>query len=112
MHRGSKQQWGWEDTTRPCVPSKLNLAGIATQLIRRNVFSERAEVHWHRLPREVVGSPSLEVLQNRGDVALRDMVTGHGGCGLGLDLGIQEVFSNLSHSALSIKAMCRIHVAW
>ena len=32
-----------------------------------------------QLPREVVGSPSLEVLQNHGDVALRDMVSGHGG---------------------------------
>ena len=35
-----------------------------------------------QLPREVVGSPSLEVFQNRGDVALRDVVSGHGGVGL------------------------------
>jgi len=35
----------------------------------------------------VVGSPSLEVFKNHGDVALRDMVSGHGGGGLmiGLD---------------------------
>jgi len=26
----------------------------------------------------MLGSPSLEVLKNCGDVALRDMVTGHG----------------------------------
>ena len=26
-------------------------------------------------------SPSLQVFQNRGDVALRDMVSGHGGDG-------------------------------
>jgi len=26
-----------------------------------------------------VGSPSMEVFQNRGDVALRDVVSGHGG---------------------------------
>ena len=29
----------------------------------------------------VVGSPSMEVLQNCGDVALRDVVSGHGGVG-------------------------------
>ena len=34
-------------------------------------------------PREVVGSPSLEVFEERGDVALRDVVSGHGGVGLG-----------------------------
>ena len=38
-------------------------------------------MHWHRLPREVVGSPSLEVFQNRGDVALRDVVGEHDGVG-------------------------------
>jgi len=39
-------------------------------------------LQWHRLPREVVESPSLEVLKNRVDVALRDVVVGHGGDGL------------------------------
>jgi len=34
------------------------------------------------LAREVVKSPSLEVSKNRGDVALRDMVNGHGEMGL------------------------------
>ena len=46
-----------------------------------------------QLPRDVVQSPSLEVFKNHGDVALRDVVNGHGGGGLGL--GILEVFSNL-----------------
>ena len=37
---------------------------------------------WHRLPREVVQPPSLEGFKKRGDVAQRDMVSGHGGGGL------------------------------
>ena len=36
-----------------------------------------------QLPSEVVGSPSMEVLQNSGDVALRDVGSGHGGVGWG-----------------------------
>ena len=31
----------------------------------------------------VVGSPTLEVFHNCGDVALRDVVSGHGGMGWG-----------------------------
>ena len=42
----------------------------------------------------VVESPSLEVFKERGDVALRDVVSGHSGDGL--DLMILETFSNLS----------------
>ena len=32
-----------------------------------------------QLPRKVLQSPSLEVLKNCVDVALRDVVSGHGG---------------------------------
>ena len=46
--------------------------------IRENLFFKRAVLHWHRLPREVVVSPSVEVLRHCADVALRDMVSGNG----------------------------------
>ena len=49
--------------------------------IRNNSFSERAVRQWHRLPRGVVESPSLEVFTSCGGAALRDVVIGHGGDG-------------------------------
>jgi len=55
--------------------------------IRKDFFSERVAVHWHRLPKEVMESLSLQVFKKRGAVALRDVVGGHGQGGLmiGLD---------------------------
>ena len=55
--------------------------------------SPKVVMHWHRLPREVVHSPSLEVFKNHVDVALRDLVSGRGGDGLMVGLvGLSGLF--------------------
>ena len=56
----------------------------------------------------VVESPSLEVFQNCGDVALKGRVSGHGGDGLVLVLVILEVFSNLSGSTVLKLSSCSL----
>ena len=57
-------------------------------------------MRWHRLPREVVVLRSLGVFRRCVDVALRDVVNGYGGGGLGLDYMILVVFSNFNYSMI------------
>ena len=42
--------------------------------IRRKFFTQRVVTHWNRLPKEVVGAPSLEAFKARLDVALGSLV--------------------------------------
>jgi len=50
--------------------------------IRKNFVSERVVMQWHRLPREVVGSPPLGVFKNCVVMARSHTVNGHRGDGL------------------------------
>jgi len=42
--------------------------------IKKNFFADRVVKHWNRLPRDVMESPSLEVLKKRVDMPLQDVV--------------------------------------
>ena len=42
--------------------------------IRRHFFTLRVTEHWHRLPREVVESPLLEIFKSYLDTILGNLV--------------------------------------
>ncbi|KFO82638.1 hypothetical protein N303_13798, partial [Cuculus canorus] len=48
--------------------------GRFTLDIRKNFFTMRVVRHWHRLPRDAVDAPSLEVFKARLDGALGSLV--------------------------------------
>ena len=54
---------------------------------RKNFFSEGVMRHWNRLPREGMESLIMEVFKKHVDIALRDVVGGHGRDGLPVGLG-------------------------
>jgi len=63
---------GWRDRTRG---SGLKLKeGICGLDIRKNFFTMRVVRHWHRLSREAVAAPSLELFKARLDRALSNLV--------------------------------------
>ena len=41
--------------------------------VRKNFFLERLIRHWHRLPKEVMGSPFREVFKETVVLVLRDV---------------------------------------
>jgi len=58
---------------------------------KRMGASNALVMQWHSCA-GVVGSPSLEVFQNHGDVALRDVGSGHGELGWGWARGSWRAF--------------------
>ena len=65
----------------------LSLCQEGSGCILGKIYSQKVVMHWNRLPTDVVESPSLKVYKKHGDMAVRDMVSGHDGDGLmvGLD---------------------------
>ena len=61
-------------TTKVIGPEPWVYGMIFRLNIREKFFLESMVRHWHRLLREVVELPPMEVFEKHGDVALRDRV--------------------------------------
>ena len=76
-----------------CLANGLTLCQGRVRLdIRKHFFPRKSSAAVAQLPREVVGSLSLEVSQSHGDVALRDVGSGHSGVGWGWTWGSWSSF--------------------
>lgn len=42
--------------------------------VRSNIFTQREKGHWHKLPRDVVDSQSLETFKARSDGTLGNLI--------------------------------------
>ena len=73
---------------------------MVVQFIYWEKFLPRVVIQWHKLPRKVMESLSLEVFKKHGGVELRSMVSGHGGDGLKVGLDDISGLSNLNDSVI------------
>ena len=74
-----------EASARSILPSLLLFPAHTGWALGKFILRKSGDAE-AQVVQKVVGSLSLEVFENCGDVALRDVVSGHGGEGLGLDL--------------------------
>ena len=73
-----KQEGGWLFTRVGSNRTRGNVfqlrQGRLNLHVRRKFFTQRAVTHWNRLPKEVVGAPSLEAFKASLDVSLGSLV--------------------------------------
>ena len=70
--------------------------------ILKKFFSARAVRQWHRLPRKVVESPSLEVFKKHVEVTLSDLVWSSHVHGLIGEVDDLSSLSNLNNSIINL----------
>ena len=96
---------GWSQSARRLIGQEVMASGCAMEGPSWMLGTISARKEWTDAG---TGSPRrlwipLKVFKNHGDVAFGHMVSGHGGDGMGLDLGILEVFSSLNDSVVLLR---------